>query len=128
MQQVFMVSRATHMVCGAITACVALGPYIFKSAELQSVAVPIVSAGLMVLTGLFNAGALKPGKKMGARANPWRVIVYGGKGVMLLACTPLADKVVGKENAVAVRAFAVVASIALGTAAKFYREENEKKE
>jgi len=119
------VSRAIHMVAGGLTVGIVFGPYLFQEAVLVNPKLPMVAALFMFITGCFNAAALRPAKTMQKGSqNLWRILVYAIKIALLLTCTPLTDRVVGKEAAVDFRAGAILLSILVGTAAKFYRESN----
>ncbi|KAL6080185.1 hypothetical protein QOT17_000562 [Balamuthia mandrillaris] len=120
----YYVSRVTHMVTSGLLIGVAAAPYMFKDAALLAPKIMPIIAVVSLLTGLYNAGAVKP-SRMGAKVGPWRVLIYAVKIGILVSLTPLLDKVVGAELVVPIRLAAVLASVCAGSYARYYREENQ---
>ena len=80
---------------------------------------------VLVVSGLYNAGAAKPSRMVKGTAGLWRGIVYGIKLSMVLACSPLMDKVFPEEvDRAWARLAALTLAMAAGSFARFYREEN----
>lgn len=126
-------SRVLHMISSALllSACVVplLYPQRGEPAHPWVRLLTPVCAGISALTGLFNAHSLQPAR-MGARAAPWRVAVYGVKFALLLACTPLLDKTLaltalGDAHSVAVVRLACILNMFfIATWSRFYREQH----
>ena len=78
----------------------------------------------LLVSGLYNAGAAKP-SNMASGAGFWRMLIYGIKGSMLLACSPVLDKFVAvPEQKAQIRLAALMAALGAGAFARFFREEN----
>ena len=123
-----LVSRVAHTVGGAYLFAVLVGPYIFEDlaanlhAKIHHKYV-IACTLIVALSGVYNAYLLEP-KKMKEKAGKWRGLVYGGKLTLLLAMTPLTDKIVSDYSvAHTIKLASAVAAFALGGYARFYREQ-----
>eukprot|EP01060_Flectonema_neradi_P015247 TRINITY_DN21910_c0_g1_i1.p1 TRINITY_DN21910_c0_g1~~TRINITY_DN21910_c0_g1_i1.p1 ORF type:complete len:139 (+),score=17.66 TRINITY_DN21910_c0_g1_i1:56-472(+) len=119
-------SRVAHMLSGMILFAGVASPFLYEgSLVLKDTRVMIAASVITLFTGLFNAGALEP-KRMKEAAKGWRLMIYAGKGTLFLACTPLADKLVGSENGKLVKAAAVTMSVMIASYSRFYREHHVK--
>eukprot|EP00008_Paramoeba_atlantica_P008167 CAMPEP_0201476044 /NCGR_PEP_ID=MMETSP0151_2-20130828/1345_1 /ASSEMBLY_ACC=CAM_ASM_000257 /TAXON_ID=200890 /ORGANISM="Paramoeba atlantica, Strain 621/1 / CCAP 1560/9" /LENGTH=146 /DNA_ID=CAMNT_0047856313 /DNA_START=40 /DNA_END=480 /DNA_ORIENTATION=- len=117
-------SRVLHMLTAGLLMGATFAPYIYKEpTSVVSKWIPIGAVVISALTGLYNADAAKPGR-FGANAFRYRALVYGGKSLILLLCTPLTAKLVPTEVAQGIQLGASLSLVAIGSYLKYYREEN----
>jgi hypothetical protein len=118
--------RVTHTLSAGALLAIAAGPFLFASRpQLVDRRLGMILPALSLLSGLYNAGALRP-SRMGDAAKPWRMAIYMAKISLMLLCTPLTTKLTGGDvwAADVVRATAIGTAFAVGAWARFYREEH----
>jgi len=98
-------------------------PLLYKNAELLYPKFFMVAAGIALLSGLYNAHVLQPGR-MKEAATLYRVIIYAGKIGLLALMSPMLDKLVTGPAVNSARFFLVVLAVALGTWSRYYREKH----
>jgi hypothetical protein len=95
----FFLSRVIHLLSSGLLLGATVYPFLYVGnpeaktsyARLLSPVCALLSLG----TGVFNAVSLRPKQKMGDKVGPWRMVVYGLKTTLLVACTPLLVRGVG---------------------------------
>eukprot|EP00300_Choanocystis_sp_HF-7_P024764 c26306_g1_i1.p1 GENE.c26306_g1_i1~~c26306_g1_i1.p1 ORF type:complete len:132 (-),score=23.31 c26306_g1_i1:4-399(-) len=116
--------RIVHMLCGGVMIGLAADPFIRKDTGPLPPVDPRLAITVVILilvSGLYNLGELKP-SKLGAAAGPYRAMIYGGKGLMFVLASPLLKRFCPAELYDYAFAGVVVAAVCIGTFARFYRE------
>eukprot|EP01108_Squamamoeba_japonica_P004630 TRINITY_DN3650_c0_g1_i1.p1 TRINITY_DN3650_c0_g1~~TRINITY_DN3650_c0_g1_i1.p1 ORF type:complete len:158 (+),score=65.87 TRINITY_DN3650_c0_g1_i1:59-475(+) len=120
-------SRITHTVCSALLFTTVAAPFVFTSVgPLENKMLPMYLTGAIVLAGLYNAGAAKPSRITTASGRmTYRMTVYAGKLLFILAASPLLGKLINNAELEAkIRLGVVVGGFVAGAWVKFFREAN----
>ena len=126
-------SRVIHLLTAGLMLSACIIPLLYSLKGEPAFAwvrlITPIGAGVSLLTGLYNAGAVQPSKMQG-RAGLWRLAVYGLKGFLLVACTPLLDRALAsagltdKPTIDLTRLACVVLMFVVASWSRYYREEH----